>query len=172
MSFQADIRNAAADAQRQMKKIRVILDREIEDSMNNNDVVRASLAYIDFRETWEELSDAVNRVKQTYATLCENNLPNMLETAGVRSVSLDSRERRVEVRVRTKCSVKADRKGQAIAWLKSTGNGEIVQPHIHPMTLSSFAADLTREGRELPQDIFTTYLARTIAWPKIKSRKG
>ena len=60
----------------------------------------------------------------------------------------------------------------AIKEIRETTDGleNIVVDHVFPQTLSSLAKDWAEEGKELPEEIFSTYLQPTTTWRKIASK--
>lgn len=171
MSFQEEIAAATVAAGNALERARMLLDNEIKASEDGHEVVRAAEAYVDFREAFEALSDQFNRLKTEYTRVSEARIPDMLEASSLRNVPLESRGRRVEVRIRSWTSIRTGKKDEAFCYLRGAGAEGLIQDHVNTQTLSSYANSVMDEGLELPQDIFNTYEKRALAWPKLAMRK-
>lgn len=178
--FAKTVATAVAVAERQIKGIETILKAEVERTRNEADPIDMAMCYVRTREAKETLEGALTILGSSFTSLATRHYPELLEQRGMPNVSLIEVGRVIGVQYRTKASVKDGKKQDAINFLlgykEESDSGEtirplegLVVPHIFPQTLSSTAKTWAKEGKELPEELFTTFLQPNTTWRKIAS---
>jgi hypothetical protein len=62
-------------------------------------------------------------------------------------------------------AVNKDKRDELYEWLKAEGHGDLIQPYVHPATLTAFARELYGENKPLPEIIKVTVI------PTVRTRR-
>lgn len=117
------------------------------------------------REEYEALDDIRKEIGKTLETMSRDTLPDLMRDADVKTITIASLSRRFTRSQRVSCSILD--KPAGYEWLRSTGNGDLIQPTVNAQTLSSFAKKHIEDGGELPEDLFKVSTSSTISATKV-----
>ncbi|MGI9493890.1 MAG: hypothetical protein ACR2QF_15950 [Geminicoccaceae bacterium] len=101
------------------------LEIEVERCREDNNAVDMAKAYVTFRETWELIETASKEAKKVFDHLSQVDFPEALQLQGLANVALEDAGRTIGVQVRTKASIIADAKMEAIDYLRADHNAVV-----------------------------------------------
>lgn len=140
----------------------------IQTAQENADPVELAVTYVTLREAKEGIEGAYKQLAQVLEILGTRDFPELLDKSQLKNVPLKELGRRVGTSTRVKCSMVADRKEDAMGWLKGQKDFRgLVVEYVHPASLSATAKDLGKEGKELPGDLFSTWIQDITTWASI-----
>jgi hypothetical protein len=84
-------------------------------------------------------------------------LPESFDREQLQTLTLSNGDR-VTIVQKLYASIGPDGKDAAYAWLHDNGHGDLIQETINSSSLSAFAKQELAEGRELPENIFATFI--------------
>lgn len=136
------------------------------DKMKEMPVEDALRFFFALDAAYTQLDTVRKQFYQTHAHLKNTALPDMMESKGVKTISLDDVGKRFTTNNRLSASM-VD-KDEAIKWLKENNKADLVQETVNSGTLSSFAKTyMEDEGMELPSDMFKISTSRYISMTKV-----
>lgn len=132
---------------------------------SDTDPIECAKYFIRFKEVVDRLDTTKKSYGARHGLHKEKLLPERFEQAKLKSPVVtddQGQDRRLVVQAVQRCGVRADKKNDAINWLRSNGHGEIVQETINASTLTAFAKELSKENRELPDEIFNVHIVNNV----------
>lgn len=105
--------------------------------------MKALKADIDAREA------SLKEVQRAYDDVRKKLLPDAMAAAGVKNLKLADGGS-VYVQTKTQASVKEGDRPAFYRWLEERGHGGLVQPYVHPGTVTAFVKEQREAGAELP----------------------
>lgn len=117
-------------------------------------------------EKYEKLDIERKAMNAMLEAISRHTVPEILETEGVKTISLEDIRRRFTVSTRFNCTMLDADAGKA--WLRANGHEAIITETVNSSTLSAFAkSQIQEQGNELPAEIFKQSLMRYTSVTKI-----
>lgn len=116
---------------------------------------------------WGDVGKQINEAMRTTGEVL---VPAAFEREGIKSFTLDEGYR-VGVGVRFVASIKAENRDKALEWLRNNGLEDLIIQTVNASTLSATGKNLLENGRELPEDIFTTAYLTNTSLTKVPSKQ-
>ncbi len=126
----------------------------LEDVKNNKTIKPSVLAIALFslKEAHKRLDETVTRFYHVHNALDKKILPERLDEAGLDSIRVPEIARSFSIRDNTTASMLDKEKG--FGWLRSIGQGDLIQETVNAGTLASFCRNLLLDqGIEPPEDV-------------------
>lgn len=103
-----------------------------------------------------------------YDALNKKLVPEAFKRSGTTTLSMSDGYR---VTIGQRYSASMLDKEKCMAWLRENDLGEIIQPYVHPSTLSAAGKALLEDkGMEFPEDLFTAFFQDTTSLTKTKAK--
>ena len=143
--------------------IKRLVDQSPElDVATSAETARAYISIKNIHELVEGLEKSLSEYKRH---LQYKVVPDSFEREGIKTTTLRDGFR-VTISQLVRASIKDKEAG--FEWLRSHDLGDLIQPTVNASTLSATAKSLLEEGRELPEDIFTTNIVANTSVTKVK----
>jgi len=152
-------------------------DIKIDTSMSA-DIAQKCNELLDIQKEVSELEDKLKKVKAAEIKLSENDIPNLMQQAGIQLLKLNDGSS-VEVKPYYAAIIKnnvtltfgrsQDNEAKSLVdELRNKGHNVKQAEKVEPMTLKGFVRDEIENGRNVPADLFGVYVATRT---KIKTKE-
>lgn len=146
-----DTITAATYAAQKLDSLLERASRDTETVIVEGDIVQAVVYFAELRDKIKGLQTQVSALQKHIDSISQDLLPTMFQNQNVKTIKVDN-VGRVTVADRWSCSIlKPD---DAFEFLRKSGNGGMIKPTVHPMTMGAHAKDENVAGRPLPEDLF------------------
>jgi hypothetical protein len=144
-----------------------------------NERLRSSTAASDLAATYVRAESASRQLEPFLAavakivrTVKNETLPDLFEEQKTKSTTVLGH--RVTTTAELRASIRGEKKSEAMAWLKEHGHGSLIKtdPSIHPQTLEAWAREMTEEGEELPEELFSLYYYNSTSITRARKSSG
>lgn len=119
------------------------------------DMKKLCTLWLEFGEQYDKIDETRKQLLQVWERLDKEILPKFFEDAGIDKVAIPELGR--SFYPLDKYSAKISNKDQAFAWLRESGQGEIITETVNAQTLAAFLrARLVEEGLDPPESMTLT----------------
>lgn len=122
--------------------------------------------YADARVMSDEIGSAIKVLSDHLVNLSSERIPRAFEDEKIKSFTTMNGYR-VTVSTSLYASIKADQKLDAYQWLRKNQLGALIIETVNTSTLSATARIMLSEGKELPEDMFSSYTQNTTSLTKV-----
>ena len=122
-------------------------DVKIDTSMSA-DIAQKCNELLDIQKELAELEDKVKKVKAAEVKLSENDIPNLMQQAGIQLLKLNDGSS-VEVKPYYAARIPVSRQEEAFGWLRDNGHGDLIKNNV---TLT-FGRSQDNEAKSLVDDL-------------------
>jgi hypothetical protein len=134
----------------------LLLDAEGRESITLDDPKDLVRTYAELREQATMLRESMKRFAKMEQAMSYEVIPSSFKRHGVEIIRLTGYGR-VNLTTDFSCSIQKGKKEQGLQYLRDIGQGGMIIETVPAETLSAFARAYAKdEGRELPDNIFTT----------------
>ena len=136
------------------QKLDSLLERATRDSaavIEQKNIPAAVASFADLRDTYRSLSAKMAQLRAHVDLLSQEQIPTMFMNQSTKTISVEGVGR---VSINDRWSASMIVKEDGFKWLRSTGNGGMIQETVNAQTLGAFAKDEAAAQRPLPGEIF------------------
>jgi hypothetical protein len=153
---------AACEAVKQaLETAKALLQAEVQDSIAKDDPADLVRAYADLREEGEAFRASVADISKLEQDLSYTKIPEIFDAHGIQNVRVVGYGL-VSLTRKWNCSMVDKQKG--FDYLREHGQGGMIIETVPAPTLGAWARKEVEEtGRELPDDVFTTSVVRSVS---------
>jgi hypothetical protein len=126
---------------------------ETNEVVSTNDHVKVIKHYDQLRLANALIKESREALGKIEERLSREQIPDVMRAANIRSTTIEGVGR---VSLGRRWSASMTDKQEGFNWLRSTGNGGVIQETVNAQTLGALAKELNENGVELPAPIFTT----------------
>jgi hypothetical protein len=138
--------------------------RDTEEIVSRNNIPETVTWFAELKGAVQGLQSRLSEIQKHIDLLSGELIPSMFTNQNTTTIKVEN-VGRVTVNDRWSCSMlKPD---EAFAYVHERGNGGLIKPSIHPMTLGAWGKDETLAQRPPPSDIF-----KVSATPYVSITKG
>ena len=123
------------------------------------------------RTVLENINDALKAVAGVVDELGSVHIPEAYERENLQTLTTTDGDR-LTVITKMFASLPADKREAGFEWLRANGHDALIVETINASSLSAFAKAEIAEGRELPDDIFTTHIKPSVTLTRGKGTKA
>lgn len=134
-----------------------------------NGPISFARAFVVLRILKDKIEETFKPFDELYRQIKEERLPASFDAMGVPTINLDEGYR-VTVAHATRASIKGGQRDAAFEWLRDNGLEDIVTATVNASTLSAVAKTMAEENKELPEELFQTYVQPTTSVTKVKGK--
>lgn len=157
----------------QINEVASDIDKLGEELRNSNSVEPAELVEVYFylKEQYDAADKSLKRVYHVNDMLNKHLIPERLMGAGLDGIRVPSIARSVSIITKTSASMTDKEKG--FEWLRSIGQGDLIQETVNAGTLAAFCRNLVLEqGIDPPADIVKVSTYNTTGLTKYRPKAG
>ncbi len=145
-----------------------LIDSEGREAITQDNPVELVRHYADLREQAEYLRDAVSNLSKMERAMSYEIIPSSFDRAGIKNVKVVGYGL-VGLTHRWSCSFLEGKKEEGFGYLRGAGQGGMIIETVPASTLGAWAHAVTDEtGKEPPDDIFKTSVARSVSLTRSK----
>jgi hypothetical protein len=161
-----DTQAACEAAQRALETASALLIKEAQEAITANEPADMVRFYADMREEFEGLGAKLGELGKLDQNLSYTKIPECFDAHGIKNVRVNGYGL-VGLNRRWSCSILDKPKGYA--YLRDNGQGGMITETVNAMTLGAWArGQVEDEGREPPDDVFKTSIARYVSLRRSK----
>ncbi len=113
------------------------------------EAVRLALRMKALRADIESREESLKQVQRAYDEIRKKLLPDAMASAGLKSLKLADGGS-VYVQTKTQAAVREGDRGRFYEWLRENGHAGLVQPYVHPGTITAWAKEQREAGAAIP----------------------
>jgi hypothetical protein len=149
--MQFDLMTSAQYVARNLDNLLERAERDTVKVIEEGNIPNVVTYFAELRATVDELKVKMASMQKHLDALSQELIPTLFNNQNTKTIKIDN-VGRVTVADRWSCSIlKPD---QAFAFIRESGNGGMIKPSIHPMTMGAHAKDMHEAGKPLPQQLF------------------
>jgi hypothetical protein len=143
------------------------------DEANTRGDVAAELVqlYSYIRTVKEHIDELFKHTDTMLAALASGRIPEAFEREQLQTLTTAEGDRATVVQ-KLYASILAEKREQAFKWLRDNGHESLITEVVNAQTLSAFARAEAEQGRELPEETFTTHQKPTVTLTRSKATKA
>lgn len=144
-------------------RAQALLDAEGRQAITLDDPAELVRTYGDLREQADALRESITRFSKMEQALSYDIIPGSFDRAGIENIRVTGYGLVSLVR-KWSCSILEGKKEQGLQFVRDVGQGGMIIETIPAPTLGAWARKHTEDtGRELPDEIFKTSIARSVS---------
>ena len=127
------------------------------DTSMSADIAKKCNELLDIQKEVADLEDKLKKVKESELKLSEQDIPNLMQQAGISSLKLTDGSS-VEVKPYYAARIPVSRTEEAFTWLRETGNGDLIKNNVaitfsrgEDDTAKKLVDDLREKGHNVKQ---------------------
>ena len=160
----AETQAACEAAKRALATAAELLVKEAASKVSNNEAPDLVRFYVDMSEELDAFKGMMKELNKLDQSLSYTSVPLCFDAHGLQNMRLPGYGL-VALNRRWSCSIIEKPKGHA--YLRANGQGGMIQETVNAMTLGAWAREETEDkGREPPDDVFKTTVARYVSLTK------
>jgi len=127
--------------------------------------------YSYIRTVKEHIDELFKHTDTMLAALVSVRIPEAFEREQLQTLTTAEGDRATVVQ-KLYASILAEKREQAFEWLRDNGHESLITEVVNAQTLSAFARAEAEQGRELPEEVFTTHQKPTVTLTRSKATKA
>jgi hypothetical protein len=149
--MQFDLLTSATYVARNLDNLLQRAERDTIKVVEEGNIPEVVSYFAELRTTVDELKVKMASMQKHIETLSQELIPTLFNNQNVKTIRVVG-VGNATVNDRWSCSIlKPD---PAFEFLRKSGNGGMIKPSVHPMTMGAHAKDMHEAGKPLPQDLF------------------
>jgi hypothetical protein len=142
---------AADDAAQKLDFLLERATRDSEEILSRSNIPETVTWFAELRGRIQDLQVRLSAVQKHLDLLSGELIPTMFTNQNTKTIRVDGIG---SITVNDRWSASILKPDEAFSYVRETGNGGLIKPSIHPMTLGAFAKDEAAAQRPLPDTLF------------------
>jgi hypothetical protein len=141
-------------AQYAAQKLDSLLERAQRDTVQvveDGNIPNVITYFAELRHQFDDLKSRLSAIQKHVDALSQELIPTLFNNQNVKTIRVDNVGR---VTVADRWSASMLKPDEAFEFLRESGNGGLIKPTVHPMTMGGHAKAEHIAGRPLPADLF------------------